>query len=367
VISEYLKRRTLNAEARSRDEVASVYSEITLPYDWDKLAGDGEGGEKQPVIPVDGDPTKSAPLFFKEAYFARHLPLLKGRDYSGSNISQGTFLSHDQRPHEPLKPFALALPPSQRTVAKSLRRWLYSDKIGTVADQPYTTDYVDREWSCRVRVLPESTALTLDVTGSQYGQHMIAGHSGDPQFTGQLEDNWDRAPEYDWREWIYTIAIIEDRFCEYRWPTDASVASSTSVRRMVIDAGEGYRRDYVVPQTVIGIDNDGHLLRTVSGGYVRDDTARLESIVKAAWEWYGKKRSTLNYTTVYTEDLEGMGLGQFLSKLNPGANELDVNTVVTEIKITNSEVDEEQQAENALITVTTGFAEIDPQAFIPNF
>lgn len=367
VAGEYLARRRLNAEARARDEVASVFSEITLPYDWDKLAGDGEGGEKQPVIPIDGDPTQSAPLFAKEAYFARNLSLLKGRDYSGNNINQETFKPHDQKPHEPVKPFALALPPSQRPLSPSLRRWLLSDKIGTVADQPYTTDYIDREWSCRVRVLPESTSLLLEVVGGQYGQHMIAGHSGNPQFTGLPEDLWDNAPEYDWREWIMTISLVEDRFCEYRFPADASIPMSNAVRRLVIDAGENYRRDYVVPNTVVGIDGDGYLQRTSSGGYVRDDTDKLEAITKAAWEWYGVERATVSFMTVFRDEVGAMSLGRFIKSLNAGANQSPVNSVVTQLKIIHTEVDEGQQAENALLSIETGFAELDPQAFIPAF
>ena len=368
--SHVFEKRILNAEARSREAVSSVFSEITLPYDWDKLAGGGDTdvAEKQPVIPIDGDPTQSAPLYTKEAYFARNLSLLKGRDYSSNKISQGTYLDHDQKPHEPLKPFALALPPSQRAVSPVTdKRWLYCDKIGHTADLPYTADYIDREWSCRVRVLPESTSLLLEVSGGQYGQHMIAGHSGNPQFSGLQEDLWDGAPEYDWREWIMTISLVEDRFCEYRWPADASIASTSSVRRLVIDAGQNYRRDYVVPNTVVGLDNEGHLERSTSGGYVRDDTDKLESIAKAAWEWYGVRRNTVRFMTVFRPPVSGLSLGRYIDKINVGDNELDVKSVITQFKIIHTEVDEGQQAENALLSIETGFAEIDPQAFLPAF
>jgi hypothetical protein len=375
-MSEFYKRRQQNADARSREEVAAVFSEIKLPYDWDKLAGGGDSdvSEKQPVIPIDGDPTQSAPLYSKEAYFARNLSLLKGRDYSGNQISQQLFLDHNQKPHEPLKPFALALPPAQRdlppiaTPPNEWRRWIYCDKIGQTADLPYVTDYIDREWSCRVRILPDSTSLLLEVSGSQYGQHMLAGHPGNPQFSGLLEDLWDGAPEYDWREWIMTVSLIEDRYCEYRWPADASIPSTSSIRRLVIDAGDAYRRDYVVPNTVVGLDDDGHLSRSTSGGYVRDDTAKLESIVKAAWEWYGTRRNTIKFMTVFRPEISGIGLGRYIDRFNTtGGNALDVNSVVTQMKIIHTEVDEGQQAENAILSIETGFAEIDPQAFLPTF
>lgn len=364
-----LLQRKANAEVRSRDELAKVYSELRLPQDWNRLAGDGQGNEVNAVFPDENVPPNAVQLYSKEAYFAQNLTLLKGRDYSSNNINQGSFRTHEEQPQEPMKPFALAPNPQQRTVSPpSDRKYVFSDRLGRISeysnqDNSWTSErFIQEEYSVRMRILPESTTILLEVVGVDQ-QHVIARN----QFVGvgSPVDGYEGKPEWDWREWIFTVTIVEDRYAESVYP--ATIPLADSVKKLVIDAGDSYRRDYVTPYTIVGVDSKRNLVRSTSGGYVVDDKPRMDQVAQLAYQWYSKPRTTVEFTTVFRSPAENIRLGNYIKSINSSNNLQAVDSLVTELRIAHSEVSGSQNVGNAMLTVETGFAEVDPASFLATF
>jgi hypothetical protein len=124
------------------------------------------------------------------------------------------------------------------------------------------------DYSVHVTVRDRSIELTVE--GGP--QHLIASGTFSP-----LADDLDPGGGLDYTTLQLTVCIEEDRFCEGVWPASAS---GDVVRRMVIDLGDNYQQVYIVPDTVTHLDGLGVPV-TSDGGYLRDDTASLNTIARA--------------------------------------------------------------------------------------
>jgi hypothetical protein len=132
----------------------------------------------------------------------------------------------------------------------------------------------------------------------------------------------------------------------------------------VIYAGDEYRQDYVAPSTVLDVETDGTLITSTGGGYVRDDTDKLNALARVAYEWWHQDRVVLSMaTTQLTSDIQ---IGDFVETIGDplhGHYEA-INTVVTEVSIRWPRL-EVNQAEAPVMLITTGAGELDPMTLAP--
>ena len=93
--------------------------------------------------------------------------------------------------------------------------------------------------------------------------HMIALN----QMTGEAPTN--KQPEVDYQTLLFTGTIEADHYAEGIYPT---ALQSEHYEELLIDVGDQYRLDYLVPNTIVGLRN-GALVYT-DGGLLRDDRPR---------------------------------------------------------------------------------------------
>lgn len=312
-----------NAEVRAL--FTRVYARFELDKDWDLLAGDGEGtteGEKAPVFP-DGDAADPFPIYRFDMEIEATTPLWLGVDYSGDKVKFGTVnesTAWGVREEMPLF-VAWAIPETDP------RRWVPVEQLGALMEIEETEEEDNRSFSVSVHVVPHSRAFELHVHGQP--QHAIAGFDFTP-----LDVDEDLG-EHDFRKMAVTLSVRDDRYCEGRWPEDKDLPPARSaLKRYVVNAGNGYVQDYLVPNTVVGIDSEGELLKS-SGGFLRDDSGLLKAAAKVAFSWYGRPRSVLTLRSgQLTEELF---LGQMVVTIGDpaaaGGHTETIHTVITQVEL----------------------------------
>jgi hypothetical protein len=121
-----------------------------------------------------------------------------------------------------------------------------------------------------------------------------------------------------------TVCITEDRYCEFTHPEDPPTADV--VRRRVIHVGDQYQQIYIVPGTVVRLDWDGSEL-TSDGGYLRDDTDKLEYLAKLLASYHTNPRNSLSLTTHRRTGLCNIG------DMVASANGTSIGSVISQIRI----------------------------------
>lgn len=357
--SEVAEQERKSSEVRSRDELRDVFSRFQLMQADPQIAGSHYWDFKARVLSNwrvvfrnDANPDIAFVQFRPGIRLLSRLPLLDGRPYDGSNaqnyLAQPAALPFEERP-------IFVLVPAVHGTGK----YKYIDKQG--ATNAETTAFnEDRRWSGTVSV--DDGGRAIRITVSNKPRHIIAGSDFSPQSFDPI------VPSADWKRFIFTVAAEDDRYCEARWPADSQVpATIQQVRRMWIDAGDDYRLDYLVPDTVVGIDETGSLL-TTSGGVIRDDRPQLSDIARMAFEWYSSRKQMLQFST--SHDATGVRLGvmvtDFVYSTEPTAppNEA-VNTVITQVRKTwplteEGSGDTSSEPGPAVLEVQTDFAQLDP-------
>jgi hypothetical protein len=175
---------------------------------------------------------------------------------------------------------------------------------------------------------------------------------------------------YELRSCIVTLALTDDRYLEGRWP-DSPPPGIDAVRVKLIDAGDGYRKDYVAPGTVVGIKDDGTLLRTTTGGYIPkeaddDDEHKLIALAKIAAAWYTVPRRSLYLSTRRILASETLDLGDFCTTVGDPllvgeAGLIAVNSPVSEITIRTPLADPASPASGEpVMELVTSSGELDP-------
>lgn len=346
-------RQRRNAEARHADRLRTVFARFQLPDDFDGLVGDGLGAEdKVPLAPKDDKPDEAYPLYGPKLLVLPTLPLLERHDYSGDKIEKQTIVATGSRPYSELEPLAL--------VPIAAEKYQYAEKMGIVAHLENSDDTTNRFWHAQVRVIPHSRCWELHVSGEP--QHMIAGN----RFTALDEDE---AGLYDFREFLYTVAIEDPRSCLARWPEKPPLGFD-ALRLLRIEAGDGYRLDYVAPNTVVAIDPTTQaLVRSTTGGYVRDDRPALATAARVAYQWYRQTRKALSLTAGRVT--KPLWLGDLVLSIgDPGLGVIgdvhisEVRTCVTEISV-DIPIAAGPVAPPRQITWQTAFGELDALAFAP--
>jgi len=357
------ERQKRNASARQVDKLRDVYARFVLPDDWDLKVNDGEnGGTDSPISPVY-NPTDPQDrdvvyrLYPPTIKILPTLPLLAHHDYSASKIDDDTVTSDGDGPYAELQPIVLT------PLLEDTDFFVHVEDVGIVRSHWYAGTGEDRTWSGAVSVDPDARAIRVKVQGAP--QHKIAK----TDFVAIDSSDWP-IDFWDWQDFIFTIAIEDDRYCEAVYPVDFPVGIDAG-RTIIIDMGDGYRLDYVAKDTVVAVDGThGTLTRSTSGGFVRDDRQPLEDIARIAWEWYSTERIACEWSTSQWKPFRetvasaeiGIRVGDMVTTIETGDDQLTTNTVVTSITIETPRSNDTNPGVPR-ITYTTQFAELDPLRF----
>ncbi len=353
--SEIAARERKAAEVRGRDELRDVFARFEVMRKDPQISGSDHWDFKaitdaayEIVFAQDDDPDKVEIQFRPGIRLLSRLPLLDGIPYDGTkglnSLTQAMALPFVERP-------LFVLVPDPVNTGK----YKFIDKQG--ATNTETTAWnEDRRWSGTVSVDDDGRGVRISVT--QKPRHIIGGTDFTPQSFDLI------VPAADWQDFIFTVAMEDDRYCEARYPEDANLPTDVQqLRRLRIDVGDGFRLDYLVPDTVVGIDAEGSLLRS-DGGRIRDDRTQLMDIARMAFDWYSSRKQILRFHT--SQDHDSLRLGTMITDFEYGnATKEEVNTVVTAIKKTWPLVESEDSRSDiepgpAVLMVETDFSELDP-------
>lgn len=357
-------RQRANAEYRSRPELQEVYARFQLPDNWDgKVPGITGLGFKFPVFPDDRNSGQSAPINQRELKLLATVPFLSGKDYSQAH--NGTITTSGSAPHEELPLTVWLRRPDLASLNLGVamfasERWSRIEEGAAFAEHEMLHEGdLEHRWSASVRVVPQSRALRIRVHGQP--QHILASADWSPADSSDTLQG-----PFNWRtDLIATVACEDDRYCESSWPK--TVAGLDAVRRLVIDAGDGFRLDWAVRGTVWGLKSDQSLATILgNGAMLRDDRPALERIARLAYAWYGQDRNTLEFaTSLVTRRLD---VGDMVLEVGDqsieGAHQIPIKSVITEMSVMLPAVGEAGPAPPPKIEYRTGFAELDPLAFV---
>lgn len=356
----------LHREARARPKLSHVYRFFRIPYGWNRKVKDGEGGTENPLFPIP-DSAESFPVFYPDMWIEQTMPLYEGVDYKDEVIADGA-ISIDEIELQEAPPWVFVRP----KVEGGGGRWKVATDVGQSSDLEVLEPHDFARWSISVRVPPKSQGMYLDVHGAP--QHVLYADS----FSYLDKDI--RLGKFDYStseaNMIVTLSVPDDRYCEGRWPEtvgSGSASGDDAIRRKLIWAGDGYRKDYVAPGTVVGVDDGGDLERS-TGGYIPkegtdDDETKLVSAAKVAAMWYTVERYVLTLETYRLMDDDTIRVGDLVVDVgdasDAGGHRQSIDTVVTEIRI-SSQMGTPANQPPAKMTVTTGMGQLDPFGVLPD-
>lgn len=355
-----------NAAYRAQDRLAHVYCRFKISDDWDGLTWTNAGVDDpqywaDPNLDADGNPKQpneigsstGQPMRVHGIKLLSRLPLNDRIDYSGDKLaslnvaSQLSNLTADgENDPENLAPMF----------------WVYEagpyytllDKLATVSEaNPAATS--KRRWSCHVSISHHEPSVQLRVT-SGYQTMLARSDFTSPAPTGDYGPEWDPIAKngLEYTEIGCTIcAEWEHRLTCEKVITDAP--EDRQERILYLDARNA-RLDYLSPQTVVAVKS-GELIRS-DGGWLRDDRPRVQSLVNATAEWYGRMKRALTFSFRQLRPL--VSIGDLITTVTGIATKngvrlpSQVNTPVTSITYSMG-----SGGQGGSTKVETGFAEID--------
>lgn len=312
---------------RSTDILRPVFRYLEVPADWN--------GELQ-TNSIDPDDNK---FWVPGLRFLHHTLMKEYHDYSGSHIEDGDTddnvyprVTQDYR-----APFGV--------IADVETRHCYLHELSEQGDFDDTAQTDGRTWRAVVRPQGDFPGLSIDVIGAP--QHVFAaddftaGHAADEQSDFQIDLSWKDAQ--------FTASMLMDYYCEAKYP-ETITETKDYITEKVINVPD-MRLDYMVPDTVVDIDNDG-TLKLSEGGYIQDDRDKLKDIAKLAYQWYKDDRKAVRFGIRTTRhDYEP---GQLIREIATGDTTKSLNTVITEVDI---------DFRSGTSSISTGFAQLDFGAF----
>jgi hypothetical protein len=333
------ERQKMNEAVRSQAKLEHVFRTLELQHD-DDFIQYGYG-----LFPAEdiGSGIPDTKAFFQSIQILPELPFWVGTDYSDDAIEVGV----DTTNAKPIKRKPLIIFQNPATTSPN-KRYVRADTMGARLLMTGTDD--DQFFSVDPTVVRNGKAISLDVNGG--GQHLISGWQ--PPSAEDL-------PSSKWsiETTTATITVQDDRYVEAVSPTTLSTTVD-AVRRIVLDFGDAFRRDYVLPKTVV---EARHTLEESEGGYIRDDFDRLQSIANAAALYYVRERAILRLAT--TRPLAALRVGDLITTLNQSTpHAVAINTTISEISLTLGET-ENGPAPLAQMSIVTANSELDPMIFNP--
>jgi len=337
-----------NKMCRAGEHLKRVYSYFGLPTTWDGTNNEGD------IVFEDRDnPGVTLPFYLPQIRFLSHLPLKTDHDYRENNIADlevpdntPTGQKWEYRP-----PFvAILLPNTDPDRYQALNALA----LNTEFPQPSLETADGFKFSASVRMQDDAPGIVLTISGQE--QHIIASED----FTPLEADDADMAT-FDWNAITATVAMEIDKFVEGRWP-DAPVASQV-VRRLVIDLGDEYKQHWVTANTVVAIDPDtGDFRKTTGGGFIRDDSSKLQALARLVYEWYHVERQSLELQLAYISG--ALKVGDLITTIGQGDSLQTINSVITGVKYEFPMQELSEKPPTAKTTFTTQFAELDAKKFV---
>lgn len=296
-----LAKRDANDRVRRDPLLADVFSLLNFPAAWTYTVKDGLTDEN--VFDPESGTDPHVPYRGAVRLLPR-LPFIYGVDYSGDVADDPARVNGDL---EPLVTFA-----KPGASGKVIDTKAIGQSVKTHPDNNQTIDYV-----VSVEPDPEKLALRLSVHGNH--QHMIAGSD----YTALADDDVAEA-HWDILTASATVALTDDRYCEVVQPSTAP--TTDVVRRRVFHVGDSYQQIYIVPGTVVGVDA-ADAEKTSNGGYLRDDSAKLNYLALLLKEYHTNPRTSLTLRTYRRTST--MSVGDMVAS----ANGTTVGAVITRIQI----------------------------------
>lgn len=300
LVISWSERRLRDTAVRSRESLRDVYSRLRIPAAWNQQA------DAQAVF-ID-DEGFTITLYTPVIEIASDLPLDARGDYSSDLSTIPAWQRYGSQP------ILVAFPrPTDET------KWIAAKALGNACAMLVASD---RGGNYTVAARGEGDALRLVVDGAP--QHAIAGADFTPLPADTLQ-----LGNLDYRDAEITLALRDERYVEGRWPEEL-VDSADVIRRRLLYAGDTYRRIRIVPETIVDVDTEGAFVRS-PGGYLVDDTAKLQSLAKLYHTWHGSPHRTLDVTTQrLTADIL---VGDLIGSVGKAADG-PINSAVTVVEIT---------------------------------
>lgn len=341
-----------NAEARAADKLLPVYRRFGPEESWELLVhgglGPGNGSDDTPVFPRDNDPESSADVCWTTLTMLPTLMLREGMDYT--NVGTPDYPIDPKRvsdgPYNYLAPLLLmhVIPGPEEFPSTG---WVDMSKHGLSSYLETINEDENHRFSVRVEVPHRDKALLVHVQGQP--QHAIAGSANfEPLDVDEKLGGW----SYDYM--MATVTFEEDRYCEEQWPPNSAIDTrGRELRTLLYYVGEEYRKDYIVPQTVIGLDPEtGNLVRS-TGGFARDDSLELLKRATLLYEWKKRPRHAFEFST--SRIMAAPRVGDMILSIGDPDDPTEIRAVVTEITITIG-----SQEQTPRMHFKTSHAELDP-------
>jgi hypothetical protein len=342
------EQQSLDERTRQLRSVERVYSYFGLPQDWN-----GFVAEATPYFEDPDNLGQPLPFYWPELRFLNHLPLKTDHDYSDDKIANGTIAdSTPEGQHwEYQPPIVLIKRPDDG-------QYVFIERVATSVETINEAGGMLEDgthWSGGVRMQHDAPGFVITVNGAP--QHVLAGGSdfvplsygGLPELPG----GW------QWQDHlIATVAAEIDLHAEGRWPVDPP--GTDAVRTLTIDLGDEYQQHYVAPHTVVGLNETGGTVSS-SGGFIRDDTDKLQALARLTYEWYGVPKQSLTLSMAYITSK--LSVGDLVTTIGEGDNEVDVNSVVTGVKYELSIQENASGQGSCRTTFTLQYTEIDARRF----
>ena len=344
-------KQMANAEVRHTDRLFPVFRRFAVPLLWNQQVSQTDGGTKKAVFLKNSlNDTEVRTLCPRELELAPTLPLMEGFNYQsiGSLSLRTPPTKISDGPHGRLTAFVLFKTPQWAGAGSA--PYIQVDAVGSGSAVEQVSVHQDRHWSARVEVAPGDRAVLLHVTGEP--QHVLAYSDFSKLPVDEYTGRW------DWHDALFTVCLFDDRKAEGVYPKDSDAdARVVGMRReLVIEAGDAYKQDYLVPGTVVGIDvATRQPVRCTSGGWIHDDRKLLEARARQVFEYYGQtRRSLVLATPLVNSQVE---LGAYVVDFGSSASVKSLGTVVSEIVVTIP--GGEQDPPPPSIQYTTAFAELE--------
>lgn len=315
------RKQTRNDAARRSPTLEDVYSLFQIPEDWDQEVGG------HPLFLKDND-TDLRPQNTPELFLEQTLPLLIGVDYSGTLIEAGA-VATSFGTNEEMRPFIMFLKPW--TSSPDDR---YQNAEGSVAGVEITHAKENPRLSCHVSIPQNTRTIRVKVQGGP--QHSIAFSDFSP-----ISGEDPKVGEFDWQDALFTVSLVAQFRPEGRYPLNANLPNKSAIRRKVIYGGDQYFRDYVAPGTVVGLDEDGFLVKSTTGGYIpakgsaSDPAKPLADIARIAGAWYCERHYILSLESYRLKSAGDIPLGCLVLKAggdpDVAGQTIEINAPVTQI------------------------------------
>jgi len=335
---------------RSEDRLTPVFARFLVPDTWHGQAGDGQAATPQTTYCLPNESGQDLPPtvhWHAGLRIERDLPLLAGVDYADEAISEGL---DDPGPQaERLPPLVVVPLP---TADPEAPHWVQVDQLAGDPRRFVEESASPRElYPASVRALEDLPGLELRVGGG--APHQFGGSAFNSGASSRLPPDY--PVDLDWQSLIATVAFQWDQFLEAVFPPAWDEENYPEperdwVRELRISAPQ-YRREWIVPGTVVGVQ-DGQLQQTTSGGYVRDDYDAALRTAELAYRWYQKKRQS--FSLQYRQVDGRFRVGDLITELGPPARREPVETVITLVR---------WDLEAGTTSLETDYAQLDLAAF----